>query len=352
MIPTFRRPQLLRRAVFSVLNQTYGDLQVHIVDNASGDETEDVAQEFARLDPRVRYTRQPTNIGGLQNMIVGMERVTTPFFNVLCDDDSLMPTFLDTGIKTHQSPKSQAVLVSARVVVADQVGRITEGYSHPVRERTLTEPDGAVHCLKFGMSIPGVIYRTAAMATVGPPRHAWWNWTESGWHALAAMRYPIQFTPNVGAIVLVHPGSASKRMDGAEFRASWFAMLAELRAAASIAQLSPMWWNRHVLPIAYSRFLGTVARLCTREGATRYTDLEVRAVASGLNAAAVAGVLTLARAARVAGVGAFLNGLFDSVRVRAQASTAHQIAAGAPDDPDLSAAWTVWADLNRQAGVG
>lgn len=255
------------------MNQTYGDFQLLILDNASGDETEDVAHELMALDGRVRYHQHPNNIGGLQNLIFGIQRVTTPFFNVLCDDDSLMPEFLETGVKTHESANRPAVLASARVVVVDQVGRIGEGYRHPVARLTLDAPDGVSHCLKLGMSIPGVIYRTKAMATIGPPRSAWWNWTESGWHALAAMTHSIQFTPNVGAIVLVHPGSASKQMDGDEFRATWFEMLAELRAAASGAQVTPEWWNRHILPLAYFRFFGTVARLCTRDGSKRYTQL-------------------------------------------------------------------------------
>ena len=335
----------------SVLNQTYGNLQVHILDNASDDETEDVARDLTRLDGRVQYTRQPTNVGGLRNMIFGMERVATALFNVLCDDDVLMPEFLETCVRTHEAEKSPAALVSARVVVADQAGRIEEGYTHPGERLTLSPPDGAAHCLRFGMSIPGVVYRTHAMATVGPPRAAWWNWTESGWHAIAAMTHPIQLTPEVGAIVLVHPGSASKRMDGAEFRASWFAMLAELRAAASSAQVTQAWWSRRILPLAYARFFGTVGRLCTREGSKRYGQLEMHALASGLNTVAVSSTVALARGARALGMGDLLNGLFDAMQGRRRASTGQVAAAGSPNDAGLSAAWRVWADLNRQAGL-
>ncbi len=48
VIPTYRRPLLLRRAVLSVLKQSHPHFIVHILDNASGDDTEQVARELMR----------------------------------------------------------------------------------------------------------------------------------------------------------------------------------------------------------------------------------------------------------------------------------------------------------------
>jgi glycosyltransferase involved in cell wall biosynthesis len=48
IIPTYRRPKLLRRAIKSVLNQTYLHFQVCVYDNASGDETAEVVSELAK----------------------------------------------------------------------------------------------------------------------------------------------------------------------------------------------------------------------------------------------------------------------------------------------------------------
>src|SRR5215216_5733824 len=91
ILPTFRRPTLLKRAVLSALNQSFPDFTVQILDNASGDETEDVARSLMRQDSRIRYARQPQNIGAVGNIISGIEGVQTRYFNILCDDDALMP---------------------------------------------------------------------------------------------------------------------------------------------------------------------------------------------------------------------------------------------------------------------
>src|SRR5579875_1770387 len=63
VIPTFRRPHLLKRAIASALNQTYEAVAVEVFDNASGDETAAVVAEAASKDPRVRYSATPAISG-------------------------------------------------------------------------------------------------------------------------------------------------------------------------------------------------------------------------------------------------------------------------------------------------
>lgn len=53
VIPTYRRPKLLAAAIQSVLSQTYQDFDIVVVDDASGDNTEEVVRSFS--DPRIRY---------------------------------------------------------------------------------------------------------------------------------------------------------------------------------------------------------------------------------------------------------------------------------------------------------
>jgi len=78
IIPTYRRPQLLRRAIKSVLNQTYSNFQVCVYDNASGDETAQIVKEISQKDPRVHYYCHSNNIGAIKNFNFGLQQVNTP----------------------------------------------------------------------------------------------------------------------------------------------------------------------------------------------------------------------------------------------------------------------------------
>jgi glycosyltransferase involved in cell wall biosynthesis len=98
VIPTYQRPALLRRAILSVLAQSYGDLEVHVFDDASSDETEQVVRELARRDTRVKYFCQHKNTGMGINRAQAGNSPRSPFFTVLDDDDLLAPDFFRTAL--------------------------------------------------------------------------------------------------------------------------------------------------------------------------------------------------------------------------------------------------------------
>lgn len=61
IIPTFNRAHILKRAIDSVLAQTFADLELIVVDDGSTDGTTELISTF--FDPRLRYLRQPKNLG-------------------------------------------------------------------------------------------------------------------------------------------------------------------------------------------------------------------------------------------------------------------------------------------------
>lgn len=99
IIPTFRRPKLLRRAILSVLKQTYPYFQVCVYDNASCDETSEIVSEFMRQDKRIIYYAHRQNIGAMANFQYGYDRVDTPYFSFLSDDNFLFPGFYEQAIQ-------------------------------------------------------------------------------------------------------------------------------------------------------------------------------------------------------------------------------------------------------------
>lgn len=98
LIPTYKRAEKLKRAVESVLNQSYQDFIIIISDNASGDETENIVNDLKIIDTRIEYFKQPKNIGMNPNFNFLVSKVNTPFFCLLTDDDYYLPNFLEDSI--------------------------------------------------------------------------------------------------------------------------------------------------------------------------------------------------------------------------------------------------------------
>ena len=61
IIPTRNRAAFLQAAIQSVLNQTFQDFEIIVVDDASQDQTAEVIRSFT--GPRIRYIRHETNKG-------------------------------------------------------------------------------------------------------------------------------------------------------------------------------------------------------------------------------------------------------------------------------------------------
>lgn len=97
VIASLNRAELLRESMTSVLEQSFKDLELIVVDDGSTDNTEDVVRSFA--DPRVRYFRtgdSPLGISAARNL--GARESRGEWTAVHDDDDLMLPHRLEHQI--------------------------------------------------------------------------------------------------------------------------------------------------------------------------------------------------------------------------------------------------------------
>lgn len=63
VIPTYQAERTIARAIYSVLQQTYLDFEILVVDNASKDRTREIVSGISAYDSRVIYIYSDTNLG-------------------------------------------------------------------------------------------------------------------------------------------------------------------------------------------------------------------------------------------------------------------------------------------------
>ena len=66
-LPMYNGGDYLAASIDSLLAQTYPNIELIISDNASDDGSADICKHYAEADPRVRYDRLTSNIGGVNN---------------------------------------------------------------------------------------------------------------------------------------------------------------------------------------------------------------------------------------------------------------------------------------------
>ena len=215
VIPTYRRPDMVVRAIRSVLNQTYAHVRVRVFDNASGDDTARVVGELAKADPRVEYTAHAENIGAAANFGHAIRQVDTPLFVALSDDDLLLPTFLERGVGMLEKHPDAWFHCAPSLVYNELAGGI--------RIHAASWPEGlhaggaesAGRMLREHFITTGVLFRSGVRDTVGDFAE---YPVEREFVAHCAALHPFTVTNELGGVLVVHErsftaGHEKKRTD-------------------------------------------------------------------------------------------------------------------------------------------
>ena len=120
-MPVYNGETYLVAAIESILGQTEGALELIIFDNASTDATEEICRDFARADRRVRYTRNPRNLGADPNYNLCLSVAEAPYFKWAAHDDVLHSRYLEACLAGLEADP-EAVLCHSLVRIIDAEG--------------------------------------------------------------------------------------------------------------------------------------------------------------------------------------------------------------------------------------
>lgn len=111
-IPCFNRTHSLERAVRAVQNQSHGNLEIIISDNASTDpDVEKLCRRLAAEDSRILYHRQVSNMGALPNFEFVLQAARGDYFMWAADDDWIEQDFIARCLEEFQQGDARTVLV-------------------------------------------------------------------------------------------------------------------------------------------------------------------------------------------------------------------------------------------------
>jgi glycosyltransferase involved in cell wall biosynthesis len=130
-LPVFNGAGLLAESIEALLGQTYEDFELIISDNASTDGTGDICLHYRDNDPRIRYIRQPVNIGLNPNHNFVIKQARGELFKMASHDDLYARDLLERCVEALDDHPDVVVAHSWEAMIDDR-GTVTKVLDYSV----------------------------------------------------------------------------------------------------------------------------------------------------------------------------------------------------------------------------
>jgi glycosyltransferase involved in cell wall biosynthesis len=118
LIHNYNYGRYLRQCLESALNQTYNNIEIIFSDNASTDESWDIAVEYARNHPGLMtIIRNRKNFGPASNLSTCYTCIEGKYFCILCSDDALMPDFVERCVSVLEANPDAGFAMTHRRII-------------------------------------------------------------------------------------------------------------------------------------------------------------------------------------------------------------------------------------------
>jgi glycosyltransferase involved in cell wall biosynthesis len=167
-LPVYNGERFVAETLDSLLGQSFTDFELIIADNASTDRTEEICRGYAASDPRVRYVRQPRNLGCNPNHNFLVREARGEYFKWAAHDDLYGPDLLARCVAALDE-HPDVVLSHVDKAVIDETGKVVRKFDYTLatdstdvteRFRSLVVADGADD--EYG------VIRTHVLRTIRP----------------------------------------------------------------------------------------------------------------------------------------------------------------------------------------
>ena len=212
-IPCYRYGHFLQGCVQSILSQSMDDVRILIIDDASPDDSGEVARALAASDPRIEVSIHPENRGHIATYNEGIAWAKAPFFLSLSADDYLAPFALERAVAVMKARPDVVLTYGACV-------NLFEGQPAPQFASTSADPQWRLwtsrdfvkrHCadIRNLVPTPTAIVRTATQKMIGGYRACLPHAGDMEMWLRFAAYGPVAETPLAQAVYRVHGANMS-----------------------------------------------------------------------------------------------------------------------------------------------
>jgi glycosyltransferase involved in cell wall biosynthesis len=155
-LPVYNDDRFLAQTLDCLLSQSYRDFELIICDNASTDKTAEISRSYASRDSRIRYHRNPTNLGVSRNFNLSFHLSRGKYFKWAAANDLCATDMIERCVEVLDQ-RPDAVLCFAKTRIIDERGEVGADFDDRLDLQS-DRPSERFRMLLEGISMVNVAY--------------------------------------------------------------------------------------------------------------------------------------------------------------------------------------------------
>lgn len=139
-LPVYNGQSYLSESLDALLGQNYDEFELIISDNASSDATAEICRSYEQEDSRVRYIRQPRNLGAAANHTFVLHQARGELFKWASADDLYARDLLERCVAALDDD-SDVILAHSWTAAIDGEGHVTQALDYPLATDSPSAPE-------------------------------------------------------------------------------------------------------------------------------------------------------------------------------------------------------------------
>jgi glycosyltransferase involved in cell wall biosynthesis len=212
ILPNRNHATYLPTALDAVLRQSWRDIEVIVIDDASSDDSAKIVDRYVRQDPRVVFVPLSEHRGIALGIEAGLHRASGTFLHIAAADDYLAPTFVEKSLLMLMQEPTAGLCFSDPAEFTTDIAQAT---CFPLRlsnTATYFDPETLISLLNasyFNISTNTIVYRRAAFVDAGGYIPDLARQADVFAATIVALRHGACYVPEQLAFLRIRPGSYS-----------------------------------------------------------------------------------------------------------------------------------------------
>lgn len=164
----YNHQEFVAEAVNSVLSQTYANIELIIVDDASADKSSRVIQDLVAKNPAIKFIKLEKNVGNCTAFNIGLSQSNGEYVIDLAADDILLPQRIEIGVKAFEEMGKEYGVQISDAQLIDAHGNVLGLHSDKQPHKAIPTGDIYLDLIKrYFICAPTMLIRREVLELLG-----------------------------------------------------------------------------------------------------------------------------------------------------------------------------------------